>query len=353
MYMQCVNNPMKNVVIVIPTYQPDDKFIHFLSDLKENGYERIIVVNDGSGEVYDHYFDTAKEDYYCHVVEHPKNMGYGKALKTGNETFLKLYQEDHDVVGLIHCDCDGQHGIKDINHFAELLNEQTDTLFVGSRSFQQDHVPLKNRLGNTITGFIFKHFLHIPISDTQCGLRGIPTSLVKEATNINGDGFEYTSELLIHFHHCHIPILPVSIETIYINNNETTHFNPLLDSIRVYSVILKFLFSSLSSTIIDVLLFYLFLKMTNNIVFSTYLARVISCTYVYFVNKYYTFKASSGQFQAMQFIVLCVVQASLSAFFTNVVYQRLSFNPVFIKIIVDTSLFIMSYLVQKKIIFKK
>ena len=45
------------------------------------------------------------------------------------------------------------------------------------------------------------------------------------------------------------------VETVYIEENKTSHFNPIKDSVRIYLVFGKFLFSSLSSSVLDLLLF--------------------------------------------------------------------------------------------------
>ena len=345
---------MKNCVIVIPAYNPDDKFISFLSQLKENDYKDIIVVNDGSKKECDHLFDIAKKEYGCHVVTHEKNKGYGRALKTGNETFLELYGNNKDYVGLIHCDCDGQHSIKDVNNFAELLNKNDSKLIVGERSFNEDDIPLRSRLGNKLTAIIFKVLLGININDTQCGLRGFPSEIVSKTLDIEGDGFEYTTELLIKAHKKKIDILTVPIETIYLNNNETSHFNPLKDSIRIYSTIFKFTLTSLSASVIDLTAFTILLKLTNgNVLLSTYIARVLSCTYVFFMNRNVTFKADKKHTQIIKFITLCIVQGSLSAFLTKTLIKRIELYPTFVKMLVDVTLFFVSYLVQKKIVFKK
>lgn len=37
-----------DVVIIIPAYNPDEKFIHFLKDIRTAGYDKIIVIDDGS-----------------------------------------------------------------------------------------------------------------------------------------------------------------------------------------------------------------------------------------------------------------------------------------------------------------
>lgn len=54
-----------------------------------------------------------------------------------------------------------------------------------------------------------------------------------------------------------IPIQEFPIETIYLENNESSHFNPFRDSIRIYKVFLKFMLSSLSSFLIDIFLYWI------------------------------------------------------------------------------------------------
>ena len=38
------------IVITIPAYQPDEKFLTLLEGLREKGFEKIIVLDDGSDE---------------------------------------------------------------------------------------------------------------------------------------------------------------------------------------------------------------------------------------------------------------------------------------------------------------
>ena len=340
----------KQTVILIPAYNPDDKFISFLKQLKENGFEKIIVVNDGSKKETDHYFEEAKNNYKCDIVTHKTNKGYGKALKSGTERFIELYGNNNDINGLIHCDCDGQHSVNDIIRFSNALEQDNDSIIVGIRNFDHHNVPLKNKIGNKLTSLIFKSLIGIDIEDTQCGLRAIPSKYASFSSNIHGDGFEYTTSLLLQAKKENIKIKQLPIETIYLNNNETSHFNPFKDSIRIYSLIFKFLLSSLSSSLLDLLMFTLFLKATDNIILSTYLARIISCIYTFFVNKEAVFKKGNKR-SLIRFIILCVVLGTLSAFITHALDSYLDFNTTLLKMFVDTCLFFLSYYVQKEFVF--
>lgn len=76
------------VTIIIPTYNPDDKFLAFLLELKNNGYNNIIVVDDGSRDNTRHYFITAKEKFNCKIVSHSINLGQGRAYKSGFNYYL-------------------------------------------------------------------------------------------------------------------------------------------------------------------------------------------------------------------------------------------------------------------------
>ena len=51
----------REIPIIIPSYEPDEKLIKLLADLKEKGFSKIVIVDDGSGEEYQHFFEQAKE----------------------------------------------------------------------------------------------------------------------------------------------------------------------------------------------------------------------------------------------------------------------------------------------------
>ena len=294
----------------------------------------------------------AKDKYGCDVVNHETNKGYGKALKTGNQYFIDNYSEDKTVKGIIHCDCDGQHAIQDVNKCYELLIKNDKSLIVGQRNFDLEHIPFKSKIGNILTSIIFKLFFGIKINDTQCGLRGISSDVVYFSTNIDSDGYAYTSQLLIEAEKEKINIILFPIETIYINNNETTHFNPLKDSIKIYAVIFKYLLSSLSASIVDLIVFsILFNKL--GIITSTYLARIVSSIYTFIINKSLVFNSKDNRYQVPKYIALCILIVCLSAFFTNTLTLKLRINPTIVKVVVDTSLFFLSYYIQKKMIFNK
>lgn len=353
----------RNVAIIIPCYKPDEKFIAHLINLKNNGYTKIIVINDGSGSEYDYLFNKAQDEFKCIVLKHSINLGQGRAYKTGFNYYLSQIVpggEFSDTIGIIQCDCDGQHSIEDIKKCEELLEASPDKFILGVRDFSDKTIPFRSRFGNKCTSLLFSLCCGLDLKDTQTGLKGIPKSFIPCLMETAGERFEYASAVLLETKKQGIQIIQFPIETIYINGNVTSHFNPILDSIRIYSYLLKYIVSSLSAFIVDILAFTLFIKFTkkvlplNYIIASTYSAKVLSCIYSFFVNKMLVFKHSgSGVNSALKFSILCVVQASLSAFITNYFVRKMQCNEVVCKVIVDTLLFFISFEVQNRWVFKR
>ena len=52
------------ISIILPSYKPDDKLIATVKGLKDAGFDDIIVVDDGSGEEYEKYFDKMQGEIY-------------------------------------------------------------------------------------------------------------------------------------------------------------------------------------------------------------------------------------------------------------------------------------------------
>lgn len=352
------NNRFENICIMIPAYNPDDKFIRFLEDLKNAGYKKILVIDDGSRADTKHFFQEAVDNYGCDLVRHSINLGQGRAYKSGFNHYLQGGYTD--TVGVIQCDCDGQHLVEDVNKCADLLLENPDKFILGVRNFSSKSIPFRSRFGNNCTNFVFKVFCGLDIKDTQTGLKGIPKSFIPKLMETPGERFEYASSVLLETKKAGIDILQFAIKTIYINGNETSHFNPLFDSIRIYSLILKYLLSSLSAFIIDIVAFSIFLVITKNgilinyIIVSTYLAKVISCIYSFIINKNFVFKRQSKEVSTVvKYFFLCLFQASLSGIFTNSLVDWLHWNEVLSKVIVDTILFFISFQVQNRWVFGK
>ena len=100
------------MIVVIPAYEPDEKLLRLVDELKQQTDYKIIIVDDGSknAESKD-VFSKLEADSAVTLLHHKVNRGKGRAMKTAFE-YIKDAGFSDD--GIITVDADGQHLIKDI-----------------------------------------------------------------------------------------------------------------------------------------------------------------------------------------------------------------------------------------------
>ena len=353
-------NQITKTVIVIPSLQPGDNLFHLLDNLQlclskqENSsiQANILIVDDGSGADYYHIFNQIEDQYNCKVIRHAVNLGKGRALKTAFNYYLNEYPDFH---GIVTADSDGQHTAEDIIKCIKSFSE-TNAFTLGCRDFKGKDVPLTNLMGNKLTRCVFSFLCGVKVTDTQTGLRILPTELVKSMITIPGERFEYEMNMLVECGNKKIKIKEVPIETVYLNENKSSHFNVVLDSIRIYRTFIKYILSALSSFLLDIALFAIIVLITKEhflsyILISTVTARVISSFYNYIVNKNIVFASNKSRNTLVKYYVLAVCIMVLSGFLTTSLFDLSFFNEVSSKVLVDMVLFLLSYYVQRKWIF--
>lgn len=349
------------IPVIIPAYEPDEKLIILLQHLKKAGIIHIIVVDDGSGSAYRDLFSQVEGMDGCELLTHAVNLGKGRALKTAFNYCLMRYP---NLCGCVTADSDGQHTPEDILACMKKLSEHPSTLVLGCRDFDMSDVPARSSFGNKCTRKVFRYLVGLSVSDTQTGLRAIPAFYMETLMNVKGERFEYETNMLIETKNLDIPIIEVPVKTIYIEENKTSHFNPIKDSIRIYMIFGKFLFSSLSSSVLDLLLFHFFCGLLQSapgfwkeipyIVAATVLARIISAVYNFLLNYKVVFKSSAGiAATAVKYCILAVCQMLCSAFLVNALYALTGGYEVLVKIPVDVFLFFLSFVIQREFVYRK
>lgn len=331
-------------VILIPSYEPDDKLIKLVDELKKNKLN-VVVVNDGSSKEFDPIFNKIKKK--VKVISYDTNQGKGYALKIGLE-YIKENYKDYVVVTM---DSDGQHSVKDAIKLSNYAEKHPNELVIGKR-IRSEKTPLRSKLGNIITMFIYRLSTGVKVYDTQTGLRAFTNELMDFMQNVEGNRYEYEMNVLLYAPSNDIKIKEIEIETIYIENNEGSHFNTIKDSYRVYKEIIKYSLSSIISFIIDYSLFALF-SIFLSITLSNIFARIISASINFTINKKIVFKSDKS-------ILISLIEYALLAIFILVcntlllnLLVNIGINKFIAKLIVEISLFIISFLVQKTMIFKK
>lgn len=355
--------PVKStdVTVILPSLNPDEKLINTVNSLLEKGFHDIIVVNDGSDNAHLAPFETISSYEACTLLVHEVNYGKGRALKTGMQYVL---DNRPDSPGVVTIDGDGQHHADDILACAQAMLDRKNDVVLGVRDFSEPDVPFKSRYGNNLTKAVFRLFCGIRISDTQTGLRAIPAQYLKAMTEFSGERFEYETNMLLEMKSNDIPFSEVKIRTIYLDENASTHFHPIRDSIKIYKVILKFGISSVLSSVIELLAFTLVnflldlipaeLKMEVSILIASAISRIISALCNYKMNRSLVFN-SGCKSSFRRYIILCVAQLLVSATLVSLLsylFTAETFGQTVIKAFVDCALFFISYRIQRNWVFK-
>lgn len=253
------------MIVVVPAYQPDEKLLGVVRDFRNAAPSfSMVVVDDGSRESCAPIFAELDHLDYVTVLHHPHNKGKGAALKTA---FQYIGEHFSECDGILTVDADGQHLVSDALEVCRALHEHPDMLITGSRRFT-GNVPLRSRFGNGVTRGVFRLTTGKKVYDTQTGLRAFSFDRISEMIALEGDRYEYEINQLLYCCTKSTGVYEVPIETVYIDDNKSSHFNTIRDSAKIYKVIfrylgptfLKFISTSFLSFLIDLvgfsILFY-------------------------------------------------------------------------------------------------
>ena len=195
-------------IALIPAFMPDEALINIVHELNSREFS-VIIIDDGSGTDYDDIFTQAEK--YAKVIRQKVNKGKGCALKKGFRFIKADFKPPYTVVTV---DADGQHMINDVINVFNYAAKYPDDIVIGCRKLKKND-PIKSRIGNNITNFLYKATTRSKLSDTQTGLRAFSDSSIEIAIKEK--------------------IREIPIETVYIDNNRATHFRPIKDSAIIYS----------------------------------------------------------------------------------------------------------------------
>lgn len=222
--------------LIIPAYKPDEKMLALLEQFRLSDSFVPVVVDDGSGDDYLAIFDAVPD--FAVLLRHEVNKGKGAALKTAMRHVLDKMPECDSCVT---ADADGQHRYEDILKVHNTLMQHPDALIIGGREFT-GKVPFRSKFGNAVTRCVFRLASGVKIHDTQTGLRAYGREAMKKFTEIGGDRYEYEINVLLEAARTRMEMIEVKIATVYLNDNESSSFNPIKDSIKIYKCIFRYVF---------------------------------------------------------------------------------------------------------------
>jgi glycosyltransferase involved in cell wall biosynthesis len=335
------------IVVLIPAYQPGEELAQSLAALQAAGVRHMVVVNDGSTEGAE-VFEQARRIPGCEVIEHSVNLGKGRALKTG---FNHIYLRHRDCARVVTADADGQHTVRDIVRVAAASLRDGAGIMMGARTFSKD-APARSRFGNAIS----RHVLHLAaglkLTDTQSGLRAVPMSLLPHLIRLEGEQYEYEMNMLLSAREARWPVLETPISTVYVENNRSSHFSPLLDSMKIYFVLLRFAGTSLCTSCLDQLLFFAAWKGGLSVAAAMVAGRLGSSVFNLAVNRGFVFKSSAGLAGILLRYYSVMAFAGVVAYGLISSLTRAFGWPVPVaKIVVESGLFFVSFLVNREFTF--
>ncbi len=336
--------------ILIPAYKPDHKMIDLVEKLQAAKFDRIVVIDDGSGPDFAAVFAKAGE-MGCEILVHSINMGKGRAMKTGLNFCLVNGLAGS---GVITADADGQHTPDDIQKIAAAMALHNESLVLGVRRFT-GNVPLKSRLGNKITRFFFSMIHGEDVRDTQTGLRGLPKAHIPLFLSLPGERYEYEMNMLLAVRPHEIGLVQIPIDTVYIEGNRSSHFNVLRDSVRIYRLLVKFVASSLIATAVDYLLFFLMnVTFPGQLIYSVVVARSVSSFLNFMINRNLVFqKRNTGKCAIIRYYALALLVMLSSYGLIKLFTQVLGINLYVAKVIADSLLYLVSFVVQREFVYRR
>ena len=213
-------------VVLIPAYEPDEMLVELVGQLKKEAFE-VLVVDDGSGEGYKHIFDAVADR--ATVITLPHNCGKGAALKAGMKHILEKMP---DCENFITCDADGQHKVEDVVRIREKLHGGEK--FVLTVRKARKGIPFRSKIGNSLSRFVYTLLTNRYLSDNQSGLRGFAREHLDWLIRVEKNNYDYEMNVLYYASKKGVRIATLPIESIYIENNKSSHFNPIMDTYKIY-----------------------------------------------------------------------------------------------------------------------
>ena len=336
------------VTALIPAYRPGQSLVDVVTGLIAQGFPHIYVIDDGSGDDYREYFHKAAK-LGARILTHPVNQGKGAALKTG---ISAIRTDLPDTMGIVTVDADGQHLPEDVAAVARTFAAQPRSLVLGARRF--DDAPLRSRFGNELTRVMFRIFHGSALEDTQTGLRAFDLDFAQALLAVPSCRYEFELDMLILASRSQKAVISTPISTIYMDGNKSSHFNPLIDSVKIYFSLLRFSFAGICAAIIDNAVFAILIMAGLPIFSSQVVGRTIASVANYLMLKRMVFHSNQAdRIAGPKYVALVVVFGLLSYGLILTSQSLFDANVITAKIIIETLIFLANYGLQRSMVFKE
>jgi glycosyltransferase involved in cell wall biosynthesis len=343
---------MSYIIVIIPAYQPEVNLLNLVKEVIDSGFNKIIIIDDGSSKDKQHIFDALSILPEVEVLRHAVNLGKGAALKTAFNHVLLTYP---DSAGVVTADADGQHLVIDIKVVADtLLHSKSIDTVLGVREFDSRLVPFRSRFGNTVTISIFRFLTGVHIKDTQTGLRCLRLKVLPELLKINTQGYEFELNVLLHIVQKKYSLEQVGITTVYEPGNPTSHFNPLMDSMRIYFVFIRFCASGLATYLADLVVFAILNGLGFSLFASVAVGRFAGALVSFSLLRKFVFLATEKiSKEIIKFSAVWLVFLLLSYGSIYFMINELGMNVFVSRIAIDVLFFLFNFSIQREFVFRQ
>jgi glycosyltransferase involved in cell wall biosynthesis len=217
------------ITIGIPAYNEEKNIAKIIVQLKKVA-DQILVCDDGSTDST----SEIAESLGAIVIKHPKNLGYGSAIRS---IFLKSREINAEI--LVTIDADGQHKIEDVKKVTKPIVDGQADISIGSRFLEEgDNAPKYRKLGINIITKVTNSSLSEKITDAQSGFRAYNNKVLQSLTP-SDSGMGISTEILIKSSNLGLKIAEVPTEIQY--EGETSSQNPISHGTGVLLSTLKYI----------------------------------------------------------------------------------------------------------------
>lgn len=197
--------------------------------------DRLIVIDDGSSDGTSAILlrlATSMPDK-IHLIPFAENRGKGVGLIAGFCEALNRY----DFGALVTLDADGQHPPMDIPRITQQVQAGAD-MVIGEREIAL--MPGRSKFGNSFISAALRLLYSKSPVDTQSGMRGFSQIFAEEiVSKVRGSRYETEFQILLLALSQRRKVSSVPIATIYIDNNSSSKYRPIKDSVRILSALIR------------------------------------------------------------------------------------------------------------------
>lgn len=339
------------IVIFIPTSGPNEHIEPFIQELKMRHFNQIVLMAPEE-ENNRAFFETIRQQEEVEIV-------HQEAEKSSVETGLETIQADYPKgEATIIADAVGRYSAEDVEIVARALAAAPKELILGVRQYTPKQEPKEDSFFNRTLQRLLDFLEKRTIQETPTSLRALSMEHLKAIVNDPVDALEQSENMLVTAKQLGIPLKPVTIYTESIETEAKSTIDRLIELAHIYQEFIKFTASSLFSTVVDLGLFAIFVFLLRGlfpfayIMYSTIIARIVSIIVNYTINNKLVFKRKNekrGSF--IRYVSLAIAEMLASgAIVTFIVNYFIPFETL-TKILVDSALFFVGYLIQRKFVF--